>query len=199
MRAILFDLDGTLLRLTREYHDLLAETFETVCGTVDDGWLEAYDEAFYDLFAACEPDPVRRAFDRVEGASDPDALAATLREREAEACEPPAGAAADLERLAASYDLGVLTNGVPEWQRYKLRAHDLERYVDVVVSSYEAGAHKPNVAPYRLAERRLPADAHAMVGDADADVRGAQKAGWAAHRYDGGGFGDLPDTIRWER
>ena len=36
-----------------------------------------------------------------------------------------------------------------------------------------------------------------MVGDGDADVDGADRAGWAAHRYDGGGFGDLPDALEW--
>ena len=66
------------------------------------------------------------------------------------------------------------------------------------VFSYEAGAHKPDPAPYLLAERRLPASEYAMVGDSADDVEGARQVGWTAYRYTGGGFGDLPDALDWE-
>jgi putative hydrolase of the HAD superfamily len=122
---------------------------------------------------------------------------AALFERELAACEPPAGAGADLGRLAGSHRLGVLTNGVPAWQRAKLDASGLAEHFDAVVVSYEAGAHKPAAAPYRLAEERLPADAYAMVGDSDDDVEGAAAAGWSARRYEGEGFGDLPASLPW--
>lgn len=198
MKAIVFDLDGTLVHFTREYGDVLADAFEAVRGETRAEWVETYDEAFYERFAACEPDPVRRAFARVDGGAAPDDLVAALREREVAMCQPPQDVHVDLERLAGEYRLGVLTNGVPAWQRHKLRAFDLEDYFDVVVASYEAGAHKPAVEPFRLVEERLPADAYAMVGDDDADVDGARNAGWTAYRYDGQGFGDLPDALSWE-
>jgi putative hydrolase of the HAD superfamily len=197
VRAIYFDLDGTLLHLARPYRDVLAGAFEAVAGEVREGWLDAYDEAFLDLFRACEPSPVRRAFAAVDCGGDPDALVAALRDREVEACRPPGNAGADLARLAETHRLGVLTNGVPEWQRRKLRENGLAGHFDAVVASYDVGAHKPDAAPFRAAEDRLPADAYAMVGDADADVDGARAAGWTAHRYDGGGFGDLPGAIEW--
>ncbi|MFB6218763.1 MAG: HAD family hydrolase, partial [Halobacteriaceae archaeon] len=156
----------------------------------------AYDEAFYDLLGDCEPDPVERAFART-GCEAPAAdLAAALLDAEIGMCEPPPGVHADLDRLAADHRLGVLTNGDPGWQRAKLDAHYGERF-DAVVVSCEVGEHKPAVAPFRKVERRLPADQYAMVGDADADIEGAERAGWAAHRYAGEGFGDLPGSLDW--
>ena len=197
MRAIFFDLDGTLLHFTREYREVLRDAVADVVGEAPDGDLEAYDRAFYERFEACEPKPVRTAFAELDVDADPDALRAALREREIEMCEPPADAAADLERLSEEYRLGVLTNGVPWWQRDKLRACGLAEYFDAFVASYEVGAHKPDVAPFREAEERLSADEYAMVGDDDADVEGAAAAGWTAHRYDGEGFGDLPEALDW--
>ena len=91
----------------------------------------------------------------------------------------------------------MLTDGVTEWQRAKLAASGLDRFFDAVVVSYAVGAHKPDPAPFAVAEKRLPADDYAMVGDSDADIDGAGRAGWATHRYDGGGFGDLPDALEW--
>ncbi|MXV64448.1 HAD-IA family hydrolase [Natronorubrum sp. JWXQ-INN-674] len=197
MTAIVFDLDGTLLHTDEPYQELLAGAISDVRGSksVPKTWLETYEEAFFELFSACEPDPVRRAFARIDGCSDPDAYATALLEREIESLSPPANARADLERLRETHELGVLTNGVRDWQLAKLRAHDLADAVDAVVASYEVGAHKPNAPPYRALEKRLPATQYGMVGDSDGDIDGAENAGWETLRYDGGGFGGLPDDL----
>lgn len=197
VNAIFIDLDGTLLHYTREYRDILADAISAVEGDVRDDWIDTYNEAFFDVFTGCGPEPFRRAFATIEDASDPDALVEALRDQEVAACELPENAEADLARLAEDFQLGVLTNGVQEWQRHKLRAYDLDAYFDVIVTSYDAGAHKPDPAPFRLAEKRLPADAYAMVGDDDADIEGAQRADWTPYRYHGQGFGALPDALEW--
>jgi putative hydrolase of the HAD superfamily len=184
---------------------VLSEAFRAVGGAVREEWLERYDEAFIDAFERCELEPYRRAFAaagaRRDSASeppgDPAAFVEALLDREIAACEPPAATDADLDRLAERHTLGVLTNGHPDWQRAKLEAHDLAKHFDAVVASYEVGAHKPNAEPYRVAERRLPADAYAMVGDSQADIDGAEAAGWSAHRYRGDGFADLPACLEW--
>ncbi|GAA0680219.1 HAD family hydrolase [Natronoarchaeum mannanilyticum] len=196
-RAIVFDLDGTLLHFTRDYGGVLRDAVTDVVGEVPEGALEAYDREFYDRFERCEPDPIYEAFAELDLDAAPGELRAALREREVEMCQPHDEAAADLERLGREFRIGVLTNGVTEWQRHKLEAYGLDEHVDAFVASYEVGAHKPDAAPFRYAEERLPADEYAMVGDDDADVDGALAAGWAAHRYDGDGFGDLPDAIEW--
>jgi putative hydrolase of the HAD superfamily len=140
---------------------------------------------------------VARAFGAVgDDLSAPaSALATALLEREIDACRPPADAHAHLGRLAEEHTLGVLTNGVHSWQTAKLRTHDLDRYFEAVVASYDVGAHKPAPEVFAAAERRLPGEEYVMVGDAESDVAGARRAGWTARRYRGGGFGDLLDAL----
>ncbi|MDJ1432135.1 HAD family hydrolase [Halostagnicola sp. A-GB9-2] len=195
MKAIYFDVDGTLLHFTRAYDDLLADAFRTVEGEVRDEWLETYNERFYDVFSACEPNPSRNAFATVS--ENPEELLEELREREVEACQPPERVHAHLEALSEEFKLGVLTNGVRSWQLRKLEAYDLDAHFDAIVSSYDAGVHKPDPEPFALAERRLPADEYAMVGDSDDDIEGAAQVGWATHRYEEDGFGKLPEVFCW--
>ncbi|SNZ02950.1 putative hydrolase of the HAD superfamily [Natronoarchaeum philippinense] len=196
-RAIVFDLDGTLLHYTRDFEAVLSDAVDAVDGDVPDGAVDAYSDAFFERFEACEPEPSLGAFEAIGGDADPRALRDSLRQQELDMCQPHEDAAADLDRLSETFEIGVLTNGIHEWQRHKLEAYDLDEYVDAFVASYEVGAHKPDVAPFRYVEERLDADKHAMVGDDDADVAGARAAGWTAYRYDGDGFGDLPDAIEW--
>ena len=198
MKTIVFDLDGTLLASTRPYEELVATTFEAVEGRVHEEWLAAYGEAFREEFASCTPDPVRRSFAAVDGCSDPGACTQRLLEAEIAAFEPPPGTERDLDRLGDQYRLGVLTNGVRDWQLAKLQGNALLDRFDAVVASYEAGAHKPALEPYRLLEERLPAGGYALVGDSESDVEGAERAGWAAVGYDGDGFAALPESLDWQ-
>ena len=195
MTALVFDLDGTLLDFDRPYGDIVADAIVSVRGDAPDAWLQTYDEAFFEGFFAFESDPVRRAFASLDGCTDPEPYAEALLETEIDAMSPPDRIYEDLDRLSSEFDLGVLTNGVREWQLAKLRAYDLEAYFDATVASYEVGAHKPATEPYRELEARLPAERYAMVGDSDDDIDGAAQAGWAAYRYEGGGFDDLPDAL----
>lgn len=189
MHAVCFDLDGTLLHGTRSYADVLRDTFEEVTGNVREEWLETYDESFFRRFRGLEPRPVERGFADAVPDADPGALAHALLQREIEMLEPAPGIGDLLDVLIAEgIRVGVVTNGVPDWQRAKLDHHQLLDPVDSVVTSYEAGAHKPAPAPFELAESRLDAESFVMVGDADADVEGAENAGWRAIRYDGTGF-----------
>lgn len=195
--AIFFDLDGTLLTLSKEYPEIVAETFTAVEGTVQEEWVDQYNEAFFELFGAHEPDPIERAFASIEGCSNANRLTEELRSREANASQVPTDAHEDLTRLGDHFALGVLTNGLPGWQRYKLQEHELDQYFDTVVTSYEAGAHKPDPAPYRLAEERLSAQRYAMIGDDSTDVEGAENVAWTGYRYRGSGFRDVPECLDW--
>lgn len=197
MRALVLDLDGTLLHDRGECAALLADLFRTVAGEVREGWVETDDERFVELFETCEPSPYRRAFAAVGDGIEPKACVDALRELEIQLSQPPKNARADLERLAEPYRLGVLTNGIGEWQRRKLRATGLATYFDTVVASADVGAHKPSSVPYRTVEQGMPAEDFAMVGDRDADVDGAREVGWTAHRYTGDGFGERPETLDW--
>ncbi|PSP45986.1 hypothetical protein BRC69_04640, partial [Halobacteriales archaeon QH_6_66_25] len=121
-----------------------------------------------------------------------DKFAQRLHDAEIAATVSPTEAHADLERLGEEFALAVLTNGLPDWQRGKLAASDLDSYFNAVVTSFDVGAHKPDPEPFREVERRIDADGYAMIGDSDDDVDGAEAAGWESLRYDGGRLGDVP-------
>jgi len=199
--AIFFDCDGTLVRFERSYADLLRDVFEAELGDTSDSLLGVYDEAFTAAFEALEPKPVRRGMEAVVGAAnaegDPDAMVAALQASEHENTTVPDGAHESLEVLGESERLGVLTNGVGDWQREKLAAHDLLPYFETVVSSYDAGAHKPDPAPFEEARRRIEAEEYVMVGDSDSDIEGARNAGFVPVRVEAGdGAPDFWTTLQ---
>jgi len=197
MRALVFDLDGTLLQYTREYEELLGSTFQEVSGDIDPVWLETYSEVFFEEFVACNPDPVERAFEATEAPGDSDRFADLRHETEVDATELPDSALEDLERLSWKFGLAILTNGLPDWQRGKVATHGIGQHVDTVVASYDVGEHKPGAAPYREVEQRLDADRFAMIGDSDDDIEGGRAVGWDTLRYEGGRLRDVPAELSW--
>lgn len=196
MNAVCFDLDGTLLHFTRDYTDVLAGTFVDVTGESREAWIETYNEAFFERFRACRPTPVEEAFAETLPGHDAGELAESLLRHEIEMLKPAPGIEDLLVELSAhDVKLGVVTNGVPAWQRAKLDAVGLLGHFDAFVASYEAGAHKPDTAPFQLAADRLGAAHYTMIGDSDADIDGATNDGWDSIRYEGTGFGLLAPTL----
>ncbi|WP_439028105.1 HAD family hydrolase [Haloarchaeobius sp. DT45] len=189
--AVFFDLDGTVVEFTRDYGDVIADTLTDHFGHAPDELVEAYDESFYRRFMAVEPEPVlgamRDVCEQADADADPEALRETLLEYELAMTHVSDDARALFEALGDRHHLGVLTNGVPEWQRSKLDHHDLLPLFDTVVTSYEAGAHKPDSAVFELARARAPddTDEFVMVGDDyEPDVQGAREAGFRAIHLD---------------
>lgn len=191
--AVWFDLDGTLLAV-----DNYGAVLERACTEMGidptDTFLDAYDERFFDAFRNYNPDPFRAG---VEGAVvatgtyvDAVAFVDALREAEFDAAETPGPVHDALADLAADEDvsLGVLTNGLPDWQGGKLEANGLADYFDATLTSYEVGRHKPAPEMFARAEKLLLADKYVMVGDDnEADVAGARERGWRAIHVDGPG------------
>jgi len=89
--------------------------------------------------------------------------------------EPLPGVLDTIARLRA---LGLALGVVSNWDE-TLPERLLDLDVDVVVSSAEAGAPKPDPAVFRLALERLrvPASRALHVGDSPADEKGARAAG----------------------
>ena len=88
-----------------------------------------------------------------------------------------------LERLSASYVLGLLTNGAPAIQRAKLQKSGLESYFAHVVVSGDLCIGKPHPATFhRIAELvGTPPAECLMVGDSyEKDVLGARAVGMKA-------------------
>jgi putative hydrolase of the HAD superfamily len=91
-----------------------------------------------------------------------------------------AGAAALLGAIERHASIAIVSNNLLEEQQDKLKTCGLDRFVDVLVVSEEAGVSKPDPAIFRIALERLrvlPAEA-VMVGDSwQADIEGARAAG----------------------
>jgi putative hydrolase of the HAD superfamily len=181
--AVCFDLDGTVVEFTDPYDAILDGTFDTALGHTEPELIETYNQAFYDAFQAFDPDPyltgARAVCDRADADTSPDALVTTLREREFAAATVSDDTRSLLDALGGRHRLAVVTNGVSEWQRAKLRHHGLYDRFDAVVCSYEVGAHKPDSAPFEAAKTRLDAGSYVMIGDDyEADIEGARNAGF---------------------
>jgi putative hydrolase of the HAD superfamily len=191
-RAVVFDLDHTLVSFETDIATILREVTERHLGAGDEAFEVTYSDRFLELLGEHADDPYRRAFAHALAEHDyddadvsVDALVETLREREVAGVVPSPGVEEVLGELRErGGGVGVLTNGVPRFQLAKLRGHDLDRFVDASVVSYEAGAHKPDERPFALAAERLPADEYVMVGDSyEADVEGARAMDWEGIHY----------------
>jgi len=186
--ALCFALDGVLTHRTRSDAEILRDVFAAHDIDPTEAVLTTARESFRQAFDALEPEPYRQsmaaAADTAGSAAGPDAMVATLREETYTGTAVPDAARESLAGLADDSALAVITNGPREWQVGKLDHHDLTDQFDAVVASYEAGAHKPDVAPFDRLCERLPADEYVMVGDGD-DVEGARAAGFVPIEYTG--------------
>jgi HAD superfamily hydrolase (TIGR01549 family) len=119
------------------------------------------------------------------------ATAAAYREAYLNARRAVEGAADLLHVLHSRARIAVVTNNLVAEQREKLRHCGLDRYVDVLMASEEAGVSKPDPLIFELTLDRLEcrADEAVMVGDSWAnDVMGAQAAGIRAIWFDPAGM-----------
>ena len=196
VRAVLFDLDDTLFDHRHcaraalaelhnahpplqafefaEFERLHARFLEELHHRVLIGELKLDDarrERFRRLFEAAGMTPDEQL---VAGA------AAAYRDGYQKIRQPVAGAARLLGLVRQRAPVAIVSNNLLEEQQDKLRHCGLDRYVDVLVVSEEAGTSKPDPEIFHLALRRLdcrPEEA-VMIGDSwAADVVGAIEAG----------------------
>jgi len=90
------------------------------------------------------------------------------------------GCRTTLARLAKTYRLGVVTNGIDRVQRSRLRAAGLERFFEVIVTSAGCGYAKPDPRILHVALRALalaPRQALYVGDDPATDGGAAEGAG----------------------
>jgi putative hydrolase of the HAD superfamily len=188
IRAVLFDLDGTLydrdavaaVLFERQYrafeHDLQGISHERFLRDV-----QAMDEHGHG-----EKETGYGRLVRSWGLGD--ALAPRLIEHfwatYDDLCAPNDDTARVLSELRRrGFKLGVITNGGGNRQRRKLARLGLDRSFDAILVSGEEGVHKPDAEIFRRALARLGVAAHEAIFIGDhpvADVAGAHDAGLLA-------------------
>jgi HAD superfamily hydrolase (TIGR01549 family) len=201
-QLLFFDLDDTLIdhkhaehAAQRELHEEHASFF---CNVEFADWLSHYrtaNSALWDAFGRREigrDDLLRRRFAEPLRALELDEerchdlsrfyLAAYARH-----WRLVDGAEAILEEAARYGTVGVLSNGLTELQRAKMKRFALERFVSHVILSEEVGAMKPSREIFDAAARaggNGAAGRKVYVGDSFAtDVLGAKNAGWLPILY----------------
>ena len=82
--------------------------------------------------------------------------------------------------LSGRLPLGLVTNGAPDLQHFKIDASGLRPYFQTIVVSGEVGIGKPHPRPMQVALHQLGCDPAraAMVGNSlSSDIAGAQNTG----------------------
>ena len=188
MRAVLFDLDGTILdrtsslrvylhrqanRLPGLFETIPFEEYATTFLELDDNGYAARDALFHGIAQAFSLSTEVR-----------DALLADFRAHFPHTCVPFPKAHQTLAELRRrGLRLGLVTNGRIASQQPKIDGLGIAGYFDAVLISEAEGVRKPDAEIFRRAASRLDVTAGetVMVGDnPEADVRGAKSFGMKA-------------------
>ncbi len=170
-KAVVFDLDGTLL-------DSLALVLRSIAHAI-----EPYAPPTEDIFARLGGPPERFLCSLVP---DPSHVAPAVRRMEAfhrangHLIQPFAGAEALLSELQArGVAMGIWTGRDRESADHLLREHRLARFFGAIVCGDDLPTHKPDGDGLREVLRRVCTSAvdTLLVGDADVDVLGGVACG----------------------
>ena len=190
-RALLFDLDDTLYPQCR----FIFSGFAAVARYLEDRSGVDRGRAFRLLMTAFNNDrghELDRLVEQLHVAESVASLVAVIRDHTPALTLQPA-TIQTLRTLRRSWQLGIVTNGVPAIQAAKVAALGVDRLVDTVVYATEhgSGTGKPEPGPFLEALRRLdmPATQAIFVGDDEmADMFGATECGMHAIQ-----------TLQWKR
>jgi pyrophosphatase PpaX len=171
-KAILFDLDGTLLDSERLATEANRYGFQTVLGREPTPEEEAglTGKPVPKVLAAWFPDKGTQIFDQI----------LIHYERYADEVRPYVGIHEMISMLhSKGYTLGIVSSKKRRYIVRELEATDLLRFFPVVVGQEDALEHKPNPTPLLLAADQMGVapECCMYVGDQPTDIQAAQAAG----------------------
>lgn len=190
---LLFDADNTLLDFTKASID----AFELVCRDFLIDYtpvtFQTYQTLNHGVWKEFEKQEITAVELRTKRMSlflnaigkkniDPDIFSDRYMERVVTASEMYDGVEGLLEDLQKDYTLSIVTNGLKEAQRPRLRKLDLMSYFDSVVVSDEIGTAKPAIEFFEYAYQSIPnpppKSELLMIGDSlNSDIKGGNNFG----------------------
>lgn len=225
MKAVVFDLGGTLIHFDGAWTEVMQQAMRDLLAHLQAGGRELDAEKFLQEFhARLQEYYVQREAEFVEyttahilrtllsdmghpglNAAEMAAALRTLYGTSQSHWKPEADAVETLEALrAAGYHMGIISNASDDDDVQTLvDKAALRPYMDFVLSSAACGIRKPNPMIFKIALKDwgyLPGEV-AMVGDTlGADILGARNAGlysiWITRRAEKPANRDHADTIR---
>ncbi len=196
IKAVLFDMDGTLIKHTWQYAQITDALFAQFAPALAP---LTHDE-FYDVFWQKNIDMWTMM---VDGAINGDTAQEYSYRNTLRALGKDVGLAADmvsfwtglvlaeaapfedtprvLGQLRRRFTTGIVTNGFTTMQRAKINTYRLHELVDFCMVSEEVGFHKPDVRIFEHALRRAgniaPAEAIFVGDNPETDIAGSLAAG----------------------
>jgi len=194
LKAILFDVDDTLfdrkqaqLNVLHIIVDSLPEVFNTLdFNRVAEASAESDRLTIAEFDAGATSDGIRDRRNKLllKILGLPEIIAPKLSQiyvRELPACDTPVTGAIQLIReLSGKYELGAVSNGLPDVQYGKLKNIGVRDMLSCIVLSEEVGMRKPDPEIFLYTVRLLgrQPDECLFVGDSYiSDITGAKKAG----------------------
>ena len=189
--TLLLDIDGTLLDFAAAEHQAFGKAMSLHGFTATDEEYRLYSGINKALWEAFERGEVereellvlrfRRLLEALQRNGDPVLIEQDYQRLLGECAVLMDGAEEILSYLAPKYALYVVTNGVEETQRNRLRLSGIERYMDGVFISESIGYQKPQKEFFDCCFAQIPEkgkDRFLIIGDSfTSDIQGGINAG----------------------
>jgi len=216
-RHLFFDLDHTLWDFRTNSRETLRELHAEL-GLAEHGveqvdeFIGTYEEVNTGLWSKYEAGQIEKAVLRVLRFRNTlvrfgvrnDRLTTTLGHEYIVRCPRRTalspGALDVLEAARKDHRIHIITNGFEEVQHVKVTHSGLAPYIDVLLTSEQAGASKPDPRIFHLAMRRAGAvpEESLMIGDSvGSDMAGARGVGMDQAHYTAEGPPDPLATVRF--
>ena len=209
--TILWDVDDTLLDFEAGSRTALAEALK--CCGIEGDWFEIYHEISEGLWRSLERGELGRKelyerrfplFLKKTGLKgDSEKLEMCYRKSLEKQHVRIPGALEILRYLKArGYRMYVVTNGMQQMQKERMKAAGLSGFFEGVFASEELGFQKPDIRFFQACARQIPSyrpEETALVGDSlTSDVEGGRRAGISVCWFHPRGKENRESGARWE-
>lgn len=191
---LFFDADGTLFDFNTSEKKALEKAMQLLCGTWDNAFVQLYHQINKAAWKELEKKLItldelkvlrfERFMEQANLVFDPAEMSRVYTGFLAQSDDLFPGALETLEELHKKYTLVLVTNGITEVQRGRVKATDTAKYFKTIVISEEAGVAKPDPAFFKIASdlSGKPSKENILViGDSmTSDIQGARNYGIAS-------------------